>query len=257
MSNNKEISNDKDYQALYFKYKTKYLDLKNSGGARFTANSSLSRTRRKSPSSPKSKSLPKPIVYKTKFDTLSNNGTNFTNSANTCFNNIGRTCTPEEIIKTYENLMYDHLKDKYSEYITKYPELLAKINKAASEWAEFIKKEMNENKTCKTKMFASLRCDNFTNYASKNSSGNKLIAKYNAKKISFFNNIKLKPDLFVDFLDVAISPNYEQYIQNSSKLIIQNELPFKPTNINKNEIVEYDIMKFYTHYDNYKNKGFI
>ena len=258
------MSDSKNYHALYLKYKKKYLDLKNGGGAgaiiatrRLSSNKkSSSRSSSSSSSSRSSSSRPTQIAYKTKFGTIVDKENNYklaeTECNKACANIPNKTCKPEEIVKTYEDIMYSQLEGEYSNYIRKYPELLSRINNAAVKWSEFIKKDMDENKTCKTKFLASLRCENFNNYKSNNSSGNKLIDKYNAKKISFFNDLNLNSGLFVDFLDVVTSPNYEEYIQMPSKLIIQSELPFKPTN-NKDD----DIINFYIQYHDFKKYGFI
>ena len=261
------MSDKKDYQALYLKYKTKYLDLKNSGGAAIiiasrskspTRSSSRSRSISRSPTRSTSPIAQNPaqIAYKTKFAKITDNSPNYKYAETECnkvyANRPDKKCKPEEIIKTYEDLMYTKLQSEYSIYIKNYPEILSRIDKAAIKWADFIKKYMEENRTCKTKFLASLRCENFNNYKSNSSSKNKLIYKYNNKKIDFLKEFNLKPELFVNFLDAVTSPNYEDYIKNPSKLIIQSELPFKPTNNKDN-----DIINFYIHYSTFKKYKFI
>ena len=243
------MSDKKDYQALYLKYKTKYLDLKNSGGA--------SSTRSKSPNASK----PARITYSTKFDRLNDYSPDYTNAESECnkvyANTPDKKCKHEEIIKTYEDIKYTQLESEYSIYIKNYPEILSRIDKAAIKWADFIKKSMEENRTCKAKIFRLSTCDNFDNYINYSDSKttnlrSQLIYDYTNEKIRFSNNVNLKPELFVDFLDVVTSPNYEDYIKNPSKLIIQSELPFKPTNDKEN-----DIKNLFIQYSTFKKYRFI
>lgn len=258
------ISDDKDYKELYLKYKKKYLDLKNGTGGGFVAPRKSTSSKSSSKSSSYSSrpygsvSTISPNPYNTKFGKIDDNENNYKISEKICnkeCSNIpDRKCTPEEIIKTYEYLKYDQFKKIYNDYVIKYPELLSRINNLASEWAEFIKKEVNENKSCKSKILASLRCDNFNNFKSArgDSSKEKLMEKYNAKSKSFFNGKNLNPNLFIEFSLVVTSPDYEQYIQNPSKLIIQSRLPFKPT-----ENKDADIMTLYNNFYDYGRQGFI
>ena len=157
---------NKDYYALYLKYKAKYLALK-SGGAIIVARRLANSSKKRSSSSSSSSSSNKPIIptFKTKFGVIDSNDSRYTYVTEQCKkqfpNEPDKICTSEEFINTFNVLMAAQLRLDYADYASKYQELLLRINEATKEWANVIKKAVDENKACKSKIIG-FRCTDLT-----------------------------------------------------------------------------------------------
>jgi hypothetical protein len=216
------MESNKDYYALYLKYKSKYLALKTGGAESYVV---------KKDTKGKDKTT---TLYKTKIVDIEKTHSLYIKHAESCEEQKNRECNEDEVIQVFEDSILknpDYIKIA-EEYVAKYPEIMEKIKKQAQEYVNFVSDETKKNKDCNAKTLFGLGCEK--NFSDVKDNLNHAFRHKLQEKGEKWLKEKAYPDIFRAFDDVY--KNLESYEKDPMKCV--QSIPFNPTGMSKDELVK-------------------
>ena len=253
------MESNKDYYALYLKYKSKYLALKTGGAESYEVKSKIKiKTKDQSNDSITITNT----FYKTKAGDLKKDDSAYNAIKSDCKQQRNRECTIDEIIQQHEDNIFKNPKylKMVEEYPKKYPELIETLKKQTQGYINFILEEIKKNEECHKKKFFGIGCEKkFSDAIAKkpiyytDDFHRKLNNRgYDWLTANGYNSSKWSAFKFRSFADIY--KNIEIYKKNP--LMSLSYLPLDPINL-INMSQEEVIKKYASLYNTYKDVEYI
>lgn len=230
---------NKDYYALYLKYKAKYLALKTGG-----AETKIYYLNKKG----KPKDHPY-TFYLGQTGEIEKDSVQYRNEQYECSRGKSRECNEDEVIKFYDDKIFNNPEYTkiYNSYPSRYRSFIEKLNKGAIEYIRFVKEQIKKNKDCVSSSMFTLTnrvsCDAKMETIFK-SDNRKLLEKLNDEAKTHLESLGYKITwytIYKYFLEDMLK-NPTKY-DNDPSLVISRK-PFDPTNMSKGEIYKNIISQY-------------
>jgi hypothetical protein len=236
------MDNNKDYYALYLKYKSKYIALKTGGAETLVRQLNV-----------KGKGNKPVVFYKAQTGEIEKDGYQYKQLASDCKLNKKAECNEDEVVKTFDDLRFNNNEytKVYNSYPSNYKSLIETINKGAEVYVQFIRDEIKKNKDCidNSLLKSGIGCDAKIESIYKGNELNyKLRTKLFTKAKEYLKSQGFNLDWFHEIS--SILKDFNKYDKDPKLAIVL--LPFNPTGMEKGEL--YKNIDF--SYKMYKNMGF-